>query len=215
MDKKLIKNLINKSNPIIFEIGCADGLDTIEFLSVFDSNLTLYCFEPDSRNAHTFLNGGYRPLKPEFYSGINSNCIIFENKAIGNIVGKIEFNVSSTIYSSSLKKPTNELFQTWPMISFDKVEIVDCVTLDYYTELQNIELIDFVWADVQGAEDLLISGGKKTFENKIRYFYTEYSSKEYYNGALNRDSILNLLGDSWEIIGDYGSDVLLKNKKIN
>ena len=32
MNKQQIKQLINKENPTIFEIGCADGRDTQEFI---------------------------------------------------------------------------------------------------------------------------------------------------------------------------------------
>jgi tRNA G46 methylase TrmB len=35
MNKQDIYNLINKKNPTIFEIGCADGKDTIEFINTF------------------------------------------------------------------------------------------------------------------------------------------------------------------------------------
>ena len=75
-------------------------------------------------------------------------------------------------------------------------------------------MIDFIWADVQGAEDFLIEGGKNTFKNKVRFFYTEYSKKLLYENSLNKEEILNLLGDSWEIIQDFNTDVLLKNKNF-
>jgi hypothetical protein len=57
-------------------------------------------------------------------------------------------------------------------------------------------------------------GGLNTLNKKVRYFYTEYSNKEYYEGQLKLDSLLNLLGDNWELIRDFGSDVLLKNKSL-
>lgn len=72
-------------------------------------------------------------------------------------------------------------------------------------------------ADVQGAEDYLILGGKKTFFDKVRYFYTEYAKNEnskYYENSPLKEDIKNLLDDHWEIIGDNGSDILLVNKKM-
>jgi FkbM family methyltransferase len=216
MNKIEIKKLINRDNPVIFEIGCADGIDTFEFLEVFGSNSTFYCFEPDNRNAEVFVNGGFRPLNHSLTQGINFNNVIFENKAIGKENGQLIFNQSSTIYSSSLKNPTDKLSQTWPDISFENQLIVDCVTLDKYVSDKNIDVIDFIWADVQGAEDYMIEGGRETFKNKVRYLYTEYANNvEYYENSPNKEQIRDLLGDNWVIIQDFGSDVLLKNKKFD
>ena len=49
MDKRKIKELINKNTPTIFEIGCADGKDTQDFINTF-SDLEIYCFEPEPKN---------------------------------------------------------------------------------------------------------------------------------------------------------------------
>jgi len=49
MNKQDIYNLINKKNPTIFEIGCADGKDTIEFINTF-GELNIFCFEPEPKN---------------------------------------------------------------------------------------------------------------------------------------------------------------------
>jgi FkbM family methyltransferase len=216
MNKYEIKKLINKENPIIFEIGCADGIDTIQFLEVFGENALFYCFEPDERNANVFVNGGFRPLNPSFVEPIIYNNIYFEKKALGRENGKIIFNQSSTIYSSSLKNPTDDMSKTWPYIKFENQIMVDCVTLDSYVSENKIELIDFIWADVQGAEDYLIEGGKNTFENKVRYFYTEYAGDaKYYDDSPSKEDIKNMLGENWSIIADFGTDVLLKNNKFN
>jgi 2-O-methyltransferase len=217
MDKNEIKNLINKENPVIFEIGCADGIDTLDFLSVFENKLTMYCFEPDDRNANIFVNGGYRPINPNLSQGIKQSNVIFENKAIGDTNGFVEFHQSSTIYSSSLKKPTDNLFKTWDFIKFDNILKIESITLDKYVSNKNIDIIDFIWADVQGAEDLMINGGKKTFDNKVRFLYTEYaqnSNQVYYETSPNREIILQLLGENWEVIKDFGSDILLRNKNL-
>jgi len=211
MNKQIIKNLIQNLNPIIFEIGCADGIDTKEFLEIFGDGLKIYCFEPDTRNIEVFTKGGFRPIMPEFTSPINSKNVVFEPKAVGNVNGVVEFNQSSTIYSSSLKAPTENLFRTWSEISFNTILEVESVTLDRYVEQNKIELIDFIWADVQGAEDLLIEGGKNTFETKVKYFYTEYANVKYYNNSPTKEEILSLLGPNWVIYQDFGTDVLLKN----
>jgi FkbM family methyltransferase len=215
MNKSEIKNLICKKNPIIFEIGCADGIDTLEFLETFGDDALFYCFEPDERNANVFLNGGYRPINPDFTAGIKNKNVVFEKKAVGKVNETITFNQSSTIYSSSLKIPTNKLFETWPQIQFEKQVLVECVTLDKYVHDNKIDIIDFIWADVQGAEDYLIEGGKNTFDTKVRYFYTEYAYEKYYKDSPSIEDIKIMLGENWQIMIDFGTDVLLKNISLD
>jgi FkbM family methyltransferase len=206
MNKHEIKNLINKHNPTIFEIGCADGKDTIEFINVF-GELNIYCFEPEPKNLEIVKN-----------TITYSNHFLFEG-VVSDVDGFIEFNQSRTdnpndlSYSGSIKKPKEHL-KEWPFIIFDNQIMVESITLDSFCDKNNIQLIDFIWADVQGAEDLMIKGGFKTFSNKVRFLYTEYSPKEYYEMSPNKNKILESLGENWEIITDFGSDILLKNKKL-
>jgi FkbM family methyltransferase len=206
MNKLEIKNLVNKENPIIFEIGCADGGDTLEFINTFN-DLEIYCFEPEPKNIKLVKERIDYP-KHHLFEGV-----------ISDINGQLTFNRSRTdnpddlSYSGSIKKPKEHLNE-WSFIKFDEQITVESITLDKFCEDKNIELIDFIWADVQGAEENLILGGLNTLNKKVRYFYTEYSNKEYYEGQLKLDSLLNLLGNNWELIRDFGSDVLLKNKSL-
>ena len=48
MDKKTVRKLLQKDDPVILEIGTATGEDTLGFLEEFPS-IQLYCFEPDPR----------------------------------------------------------------------------------------------------------------------------------------------------------------------
>lgn len=217
MEKREIKKIINKSQPVIFEIGCADGIDTQEFIEVFGPEVILHCFEPDPRNVDIFLNGGERVCKPHFTGPVSGGNIFLNQKAVGDKDGKVFFYQTTTIYSSSLKEPNENLRRTWPEIDIkDKLEI-DAVRLDTYVQEAGIEMIDFIWADVQGAEDLMIKGGKETFKNKVKYLYTEYSrdeSSSFYKGSPFLRDILDLLGEGWSLERDFGPDVLLRNNSL-
>jgi hypothetical protein len=60
MNKVEIKNLVNCSKPIIFEIGCADGGDTQDFVNVFSgTDFKMYCFEPEPTNIEIFKNRNF------------------------------------------------------------------------------------------------------------------------------------------------------------
>jgi len=206
MEKHQIRQLINTSNPVIFEIGAADGTDTLEFINTFnDLDFKIYCFEPDLRNIESFKQK------------VNDPRVTLFEMAIGDKNGKATFNQSNDIYnlSSSLKKPMMENMKaTWPLMDFDKTYDVDVVTLDTFLADNNIDKVDFIWADVQGAEDLMILGGKESLINKIRYMYTEYSNVEYYENELNLNEIIELIGENWEVVQVFTADVLLRNKNL-
>jgi len=207
-----IKKLLDKDNPVIFEIGANDGSDSLGFLNRFH-NITLYCFEPDSRAIARFKNK------------INQNdvrCKLYE-VAIGNLNGTIEFNESSgnpggghESYgdwdkSGSIKKPKGHLNHKW--CKFDKVSIVNIIKLDTFMESNDIPLIDFIWADVQGAEEDMILGGLNTLNSKVKYLYTEFDDNEAYEGAAPLNKLLELL-PNFEIVEKFEYDVLLINKKF-
>ena len=206
MDKLEIKRLVGKENPTIFEIGCADGLDTLEFISTF-GDLDIYCFEPEPKNINLIKERvNYK------------NHHLFEG-VVSNVDGELCFNRSRTdnpsdlSYSGSIRKPKEHLNE-WSYIKFDEEIIVKSTTLDTFCELNKIDFIDFIWADVQGAEDDLIIGGKRMLKDRVKFLYTEYSNKEYYVGQLTLEKLITILGEDWELVTDYGSDVLFKNRNI-
>jgi hypothetical protein len=89
--------------------------------------------------------------------------------------------------------------------------MVQCTRLDDVEGLQNT-VIDFMWVDVQGAEDIVFAGAKNTL-SRTRYVYTEYAT-DLYEGQLNRDKLLALFGSSWSVVHDFGGDILLKNQEL-
>lgn len=200
MNKKEIKNLIGEGATIL-EIGCADGKDTLDFLTTFES-CKIYAIEPDPRNIKVFRETIRDP-----------RAKLFEI-AIGDKDGKTTFNQSSTIYSSSLKEPDMEKFQkSWSYIYFeDKIE-VEVKTIDTFIKENNIEKVDFIWADVQGAEDLMLKGAKNSLD-KIRYIYTEYDDEGHYKNCPTKQDILDILGENWSVVEDFKTDILLKNETI-
>ena len=204
MNKQHIKKLLRKDDPVIFEIGCADGKDTNDFISTFGPNLKIHCFEPEIKNIAIVKNtvnfGGH---------------YLFEG-AVSNKDGITTFHRSRTdnpddlSYSGSIKRPKEHL-KVWPFIKFDQHLEVKTITLDTYCKENNVDYIDFIWADVQGAEQDLVEGGKEMFANKIKYLYTEYSNVEYYENQANLQKILEALGPNWRLVHDFNTDVLLEN----
>ncbi len=213
---KRLKEIISKSNPTVLEIGCYKGQDTKKFLEIF-SNIQLFCFEPDPKNIEWFKQ----------YVGQDPRYKLFEI-AISHIDGLIVFHSSSgpedeplgdiglfeRKASGSIKRPKFHL-QAHPWCKFNKDIKVKSLTLDTWCKQNNIENIDLIWADVNGAESDMIKGGMKTLCEKTRYLYTEFSpnSIELYEDGINKQQIIQLLPTFEEIL-THKNNVLLKNKEL-
>lgn len=97
----------------------------------------------------------------------------------------------------------------FPWVRFDKTIEVPIMRLDKWTSMNDIEKVDFIWADVQGAEEDLIMGGIETLK-RTRFIYTEYYDNECYEGQINLDKLYQLL-NQFLILKKYENDVLLEN----
>jgi hypothetical protein len=70
--------------------------------------------------------------------------------------------------------------------------------------------VDFIWADVQGAESDLIEGAPRILA-ATRYFYTEYSNNEWYEGQITLPGLVQKLPD-FELVRRYPMDVLFRSR---
>lgn len=196
------------------EIGMHFGTDTQDFRKMHP-NARIVSFEPDPRNIEMI-----KKLEND------KICEVYE-LALSNTNEDMDFYLSSgdskgllndTLLtdndwscSSSLKKPTGHLnLHKW--ITFPKSVKVKCCKLDDFEPLKNTK-IDFMWVDVQGAEDLVFSCAQETLKN-THFVYTEYSNQELYEGQLNLKQILELFV-GFRVLIDYGGDVLLQNLNFN
>lgn len=212
-----VKNLIMDGHPpILFEIGAADGIDTNEFVTAFiDLDFKMYCFEPDARNLRSFKEK------------INDKRVNLFEGVVGDSTGYVKFYTSTKsldgkvdlIYSSSLRPPGPDMFKVpeWEVFFQSEANwepiIVKTTTLDDFVEKNRIPYISYIYMDVQGCEDMVIRGGKNTLHKKVRYLYTEYSNIPYYLGQPNLEQIMALL-PSYEVLIDFKTDVLLRNKEF-
>ena len=86
---------------------------------------------------------------------------------------------------------------------------METVALDTYRARAGLDLVDFVWADIQGAEADMIRGGRATLA-RTRYLFTEYADEELYEGQATLSEILALL-PGWRLVELWEEDVLLEN----
>lgn len=180
-----MQRLFGTSDPlVIFDIGACEGEDSVRYVRAYP-NARVFAFEPlpsnqalvqanfaryAARNAElvplalsdragtaTFHVSSGRP--PELFSGENWN---YGNK-------------SSSLLAPALDGPMHG----W--IEFKESITVPTGTLDDFCEQRRIPVIDFVQMDVQGAEQLVLSGATKMLPH-ITAVWVEVSTREHYRG---------------------------------
>jgi len=182
----------------VLELGAHQGTDT-EWLARLP-NVTVHAFEPDPRN-----HPGPQPNVTVHRAAIadrDGTGPLFPSR---QGPGGREWT-----YSSSIKRPKNHL--TRHAVSFGAPVDVELVALDTFTRRQGLGVIDFIWADVQGAEGDLVRGGRRTLE-RTRYLYTEYSDDELYEDQVPLHELMRLLPE-FRVVELWPDDVLLENRNL-
>lgn len=203
-----IKLCVGKEDPVIIEVGANRGQTTVEMLRAMP-RATIHAFEPDPRAIAIFRAAVTHP-----------NVHLYEC-AIGAVNGTITFNQSSGAedsplhrrgwdQSGSIRRPKRHV-EVWPWVKFEKQITVPIMTLDAWSEQHRITKADFIWADVQGAESDLMEGAAR-FLRASRFFYTEYTNDEWYEGQITLAGIRERLPD-FELVTRYPTDALFRNKR--
>jgi len=206
----IYKFIYDLNIKIFVEIGCHFGEDTRRFRKMLPL-ARIVGFEPDPRNIKIIRDTGidriceFHPIALSNKS--ESRQFFMSSGSVGDRVTDQQHRENDWTSSSSLKVPTGHL-EEHKWITFPTFTLVQCRRLDDIETLQGA-VIDFIWADVQGAEDLVFSGAKDTLTRTL-FVYTEYGTN-LYEGQLNRDQLIALFGPKWSVIHDFGGDILLKN----
>jgi FkbM family methyltransferase len=187
----------HRGAKVFLELGAHQGTDTAWLARVPD--VTVHAFEPDPRNDPSAAPN-----------------VIVNRAAISDRDGRGPFVLSAQgwgrewTYSSSLKQPKNHLVH-YPVTFGDAIE-VDTVRLDSYCRLHAPGVVDFIWADIQGAEGEMVRGGLETLA-RTRYLYTEFSDMELYEGQATLADLLALL-PGFRVLELWDENVLLENTGI-
>jgi 2-O-methyltransferase len=189
----------NTDCPVVMEVGAAMGEDTVRYveaLVALDRYFRYIAFEPDVRNIRHLI---------ELRERIGEKFEIHPY-ALGDRNQTVTFIPSNHPFSGSVKEPREHL-TLYPDIKFETPYDIQMRTLDQIPFApcgRPLEKVDWIWCDVQGAEDLVIAGGRETFK-RTRFFYTEYLECEAYEGQIGRDEIHRRLPGNWVIAEDYRS----------
>ncbi len=208
-----IKRLVDTPRPVILEVGANDGYDTIRFLQEMP-RARIVCFEPDPRPLARFCcRDDKRVTLLEV--AVADREYIAELKLSGGrslaFPTKMPNNGDPADWdlSSSLLQPTEFLHERHQWLTFDKTATVQAAPLDAFRD-EHYPHVDFIWADVQGAEALLILGGQETLRH-TRFFYTEYYDTPQYRRQPSLAAIEAFL-PGWDLARTYGGNALFINR---
>ena len=190
--------------PTVVELGAYDGEDMIWIRNAYP-DVRYIMVEADPRHAEMIRK--YRDMRG----------ITLIEAAIAGHTGECAFHLADNEIgyskaSSSIRRPKKHS-EFFPWCTFDETIRVPCFSLSDLFSAQNIERADLVWADLQGAECDMISGGSEALK-RTRYLFAEADEHEMYEGQATRTELLDMLPD-WELVGTYECNVLLRNTQCD
>jgi 2-O-methyltransferase len=184
-------------SKLFLELGAHRGTDTAWLATL--PGVTIHAFEPDPRNS-----------QPPRDNLTLHRAAVAAHDGRGPLLMSAEGWGHEWTLSSSIKRPKNHL-QRFPVTFGETVE-VELVALDTFHRERGLDIIDFIWADVQGAEREMVRGAHETLR-RTRYLYTEYSDDELYEDQATLDELLELLPD-FRVLELWPDDVLLENRRL-
>jgi FkbM family methyltransferase len=210
IDKKYLLSLINKRNPVIMDIGCYDGQESLEFLSLANESY-IFAFDPLPE-----VTGQFKQLLSS-----NKNLKLVET-ALGNVDEYVSWHISyNHPASSSLKAPKDHL-SVFQDIQFSEISNIKCSKLDTWAKNNlKFSVVDLLWVDVNGAEREFLEGAVETISKRVNYIFIEFSGvgeQKLFKGSFTKNEILSSLDDFEELgvydfLGNYGN-LLLKRRNL-
>jgi FkbM family methyltransferase len=145
---KLIRRLL-KSSYTVFDIGANVGYTSLIFAKFIGDTGKIYGFEPEIKNYDTFVKNINLNKLINVYP--QKFAVADDNKTIKLYLSK---NENDGIHSTLLHTDTLS----------ENYEEVDAIKIDDFVQKNNIDIINFVKIDVEGAEIDVIRGMKKVMK---------------------------------------------------
>jgi FkbM family methyltransferase len=189
IDKQSIKTIV--------ECGSRDGLDAIALLEYFEPDV-VYTFECNPESIPVCLHNieGYDQIR-------------FVAAAVTNKNAEVKFYPTDTTKDQNIG--ASSLFKH--IYGFPQTETeVWGTRLDTFMEQVDIDHIDLLCMDIQGAEPLAIEGlGDRIHD--VRYIITEVCDKKFYEGEIPFRQFYNTLNAlGFELLRKKGINALYKHR---
>lgn len=181
----ILSEIIKKldSVNVIFDVGANVGEISIYFSKMYP-NSKIFSIEPLKKNIDYFKKN----IQTQFFKCDNITII---EKAVCNYNGKIKITNSLNAENTIILDPKKN--KKINKIIISKTEEVDAITLQKLCKQYQINEIDFIKIDIEGAEPLLTDSLQKL---KPKIIFMEVSSK---NTEISYKQMLGSLIDNYEI----------------
>lgn len=205
-----VQSLIKREDPLIIDVGCNDGEHTQMFLDLFPGAI-VFCFEPDPRAISHWRQKITSPRAHLFEGAIGAKDGTAAWYSSYGWPGEAEKQQRPDGWdlSGSIRRPTGHTV-VHPWCKFEQAFDVPVIRLDTWASLHDVHEVDFIWADMQGAEGDLIRGGRKTLAH-TQFLYTEYSNQSLYEGQPMLAQLRAMLPE-FEMVQMWENDVLFQRK---
>ncbi|MBI2567661.1 MAG: FkbM family methyltransferase [Candidatus Schekmanbacteria bacterium] len=161
--------------PIIFDVGAHHGHLSLSFRSLFPK-ATIYAFEPFPKSFERLKeNTSTDPLIKTFNFGLSDTS------------GQLTFNSNVASVTNSLLETDTRGEETWGdgVLNTKEKIIAQFTTLDSFVREMSIPRIDILKLDVQGAEYMVLRGGRDFLSrSNVTLVYSEIITQPTYNGQL-------------------------------
>ena len=192
----------------ILEFGAYDGAVTSKFLRWMPTPPAAYfLFEPDVRNVP----------KIKARSDIQAHTTLVQ-AAVSDKDGTEVLHLSGSTFpdhhdvwtmSSSLKKPTPNMDNKYPWLTYPNSVEVETRSIDSFCAEHGLTHLDLIWADIEGNEDKLIAGAKEMLPH-TKWLYLETDPLHLFEGGMDTTQILTAL-PNWKVHTCFPVDVLFEN----
>ena len=189
---------ILQSGMIVFDIGANKGLYSLIAAAKIGKEGEIYSFEPAPK-AHDSLLDNIK---------LNNYYNIFPFKlGVSDKQGEIIFNICEDDAYNSIGNN--------PLKPVKEQQIIKTTSIDNFCKEYNINRIDLLKIDTEGAEELVLKGGEKVLNNDNGpLIICEYNSKTDY-GIANSKGMFNLLKEMGYYIFQLKSNDLISFNKSN
>ena len=218
----IFKVILDKTDPVIIEIGAHYGEDTLRFLEVFP-DCTVYCFEPDPRNIKIFKKYVDSDKVKLFETALceeNGEAKFFQSfkdYTDRTVPDKYDWISIEDYQNEKLNNSGSSSLKRGYAHTLDNYVVVETERFDEWHSRHNVGEVDLVWLDVQGAERDVLSGMGDAIKN-IKFIWTEYGEKTY-EGAMSRVETINFMRKrNFSVINELSSksptgDLLFRRNK--
>ena len=202
--KHIIKSLFSADDVItIFDVGAHVGKNSLYYKSIF-KNSNIYSFEPFQNSFEVLRRLNLTNFRPY-------------NLGLSDKKGTESFSSNKGSPTNSLLSLSLSAKETWGGYEgLSQVERVDCefTTLDDFCDENNVEFIDFLKIDVQGAEFRVLKGAHRALsEKRIGVVQLEVILGDTYTGQKTPGYYIRLLED-FDYKLAYVSDLSFVNGEL-